>query len=335
MTLIGIDIEVAANLLKNDNVVAIPTETVYGLAGNALSISAVTKIYEIKDRPFTHPLIIHLPDTSNLSKYVKNIPAIAIKLAEHFWPGPLTLLLPKTDIIPDIVTSGLPDVAVRIPNHPVAIQLLRKLSFPLAAPSANPYGYISPTNPEHVNKQLSGKIPYILDGGICMAGIESTIVGFENGIPVIYRVGAIAPEAIKKVAGRVEIKIQSQVKPLSPGMSCSHYSPRTPLFLTNNIEALPKTLPRSGTGILSFKNLYPFILIPENRQEILSYTGNLEEAAHNLYKALHRLDSLGLERIIAESVPNTGLGIAINDRLSRSTQKTSINDDVEYAKQKK
>jgi len=335
MTLIGIDIEVAANLLKNDNVVAIPTETVYGLAGNALSISAVTKIYEIKDRPFTHPLIIHLPDTSNLSKYVKNIPAIAIKLAEHFWPGPLTLLLPKTDIIPDIVTSGLPDVAVRIPNHPVAIQLLRKLSFPLAAPSANPYGYISPTNPEHVNKQLFGKIPYILDGGICMAGIESTIVGFENGIPVIYRVGAIAPEAIKKVAGRVEIKIQSQVKPLSPGMSCSHYSPRTPLFLTNNIEALLKTLPRSGTGILSFKNLYPFILIPENRQEILSYTGNLEEAAHNLYKALHRLDSLGLERIIAESVPNTGLGIAINDRLSRSTQKTSINDDVEYAKQKK
>jgi len=321
MELIGIDIEVAADLLKNDNVVAIPTETVYGLAGNALSISAVTKIYEIKNRPFTNPLIIHLPDTSNLSTYVKDIPSIALDLADYFWPGPLTLLLPKTDIIPDIVTSGLPDVAVRIPNHPIAIQLLRKLSFPLAAPSANPYGYISPTNPEHVKRQLFGKIPYILDGGICAAGIESTIVGFENGIPVIYRVGAITPEAIKKVAGRVEIKIQSQIKPLSPGMSYTHYSPRTPLFLTTNIEALLKTLPRSGTGILSFKNIYPFILIPENCQEILSFTGTLQEAAHNLYKALHRLDSLGLERIIAELVPDTGLGIAINDRLNRATQK--------------
>lgn len=322
MELIGIDIQIAADLLENDNVIAIPTETVYGLAGNALSISAVTKIYEIKNRPFTNPLIIHLPDTSNLSTYVKDIPTVALDLAEYFWPGPLTLLLPKTDIIPDIVTSGLPDVAVRIPNHPLAIQLLRKLSFPLAAPSANPYGYISPTNPEHVKRQLFGKIPYILDGGICAAGIESTIVGFENGIPVIYRVGAITPEAIKKVAGRVEIKIQSQTKPLSPGMSYTHYSPRTPLFLTNNIEALLKTLPRSGTGILSFKNLNPFILIAENHQETLSSSGNLEEAAHNLYKALHRLDSLGLERIIAERVPDTGLGIVINDRLSRATRKT-------------
>lgn len=322
MELIGIDIQIAADLLENDNVIAIPTETVYGLAGNALSISAVTKIYEIKNRPFTNPLIIHLPDTSNLSTYVKDIPTVALDLAEYFWPGPLTLLLPKTDIIPDIVTSGLPDVAVRIPNHPLAIQLLRKLSFPLAAPSANPYGYISPTNPEHVKRQLFGKIPYILDGGICAAGIESTIVGFENGIPVIYRVGAITPEAIKKVAGRVEIKIQSQTQPLSPGMSSTHYSPRTPLFLTNNIEALLKTLPRSGTGILSFKNLNPFILIAENHQETLSSSCNLEEAAHNLYKALHRLDSLGLERIIAERVPDTGLGIAINDRLSRATRKT-------------
>ena len=319
MTYIGKDIETAAAMLANDQVIAIPTETVYGLAGNALSISAVTKIYEIKKRPFTNPLIIHLADTIQLTKYVKNIPAMAEKLAKHFWPGPLTLLLPKNSSIPDIVTAGLPNVAVRIPSHPMALELLRKLPFPLAAPSANPFGYISPTSANDVKRILDEKIDYILDGGECEKGIESTIVGFDGDMPIIYRVGAISPEAIKKIAGKVEINTKHIVKPISPGMLPSHYAPNTSLYLTNNVEELLKLFPQTGTGILAFKNTYR--TIAEDKQEVLSASGNLDEAAHHLYKALHRLDGLKLERIIAERVPNFGIGIAINDRLEKAALK--------------
>lgn len=319
MTYISKNIETAAALLENDHVIAIPTETVYGLAGNALNPSVVNKIYEIKKRPHTNPLIIHLHDTTHINKYVKNIPTVAKKLAEHFWPGALTLLLPKTNIIPDTVTSGLPNVAVRIPSHPTAIQLLRKLSFPLAAPSANPFGYISPTSAEDVKRILFGKIDYILDGGVCMKGIESTIVGFNGDTPIIYRVGAISPEAIKKIAGKVEIHNKHTAKPISSGMLTSHYAPNTSLYLTNNIELLLKIFPRNGTGILAFKNLSP--VIAEKNQKVLSASGNLDEAAHNLYKALHQLDNLKLDRIIAERVPNVGIGIAINDRLERASSK--------------
>lgn len=324
MTYISKDIETAAALLENDQVIAIPTETVYGLAGNALNPSVINKIYEIKNRPLTNPLIIHLPDTTQLNKYVKKIPAIAKKIAEHFWPGPLTILLPKNHLIPDIVTAGLPHVAVRIPSHPVTIKLLRQLDFPLAAPSANPFGYISPTSAEDVKRILFGRIDYILDGGMCAKGIESTIVGFDGDTPIIYRVGAISPEAIKKVAGKIEINKTQIQHPLSPGMLPSHYAPHTPLYLANNIEALLKTVSHSGTGILAFKNLYPGIA--EKNQGVLSASGNLDEAAHNLYKALHRLDSLKLERIIAERVPDVGIGIAINDRLERAANKNYKND---------
>ncbi len=324
MTYISTDIDTAVALLENDQVIAIPTETVYGLAGNALNPSVIKKIYEIKNRPLTSPLIVHLPATAQLNKYVKNIPQIAKKLAEHFWPGPLTLLLPKNDIIPDIVTAGLPNVAVRIPSHPLALQLLRKLSFPLAAPSANPFGYISPTSAEDVKRILFGKIDYILDGGACAKGIESTIVGFDGDTPIIYRVGAISSEEIKRIAGKVEINNKHTTKPISPGMLPSHYAPHTPLYLTNNIEALLKIVSCVGTAILSFKNQYSFI--PENNQEILSETGNLDEAAHNLYQALHRLDNLKLDRIIAERVPDVGIGIAINDRLERAANENRKND---------
>lgn len=324
MTFISTDINAAAALLESDQVIAIPTETVYGLAGNALNPVSVKKIYEIKNRPLSNPLIIHLSDAAQLNKYVKSIPVIAEILAAHFWPGPLTMLLPKKDIIPDIVTAGLPTVAVRIPSHPIALQLLRKLSFPLAAPSANPFGYISPTSAEDVKRMLFRKIDYILDGGICAKGIESTIVGFDGDTPIIYRVGAISPEAIKNVAGKVKMNNKHNTIPLCPGMLPSHYAPHTPLYLTNNIEALLKTVPCFGTGILSFKNAHSFI--PENNQEILSETGNLDKAAHNLYQALHRLDSLKLERIIAERVPDIGIGIAINDRLERAAYNNYKNE---------
>jgi len=193
---IGKDIKKAAQLLKDGNVVAIPTETVYGLAANALDENAIRKVFEVKKRPITNPLIVHISGKEELSKYVLDISEIAEKLANHFWPGPLTLLLPKKTIISDFVTASFTNVAIRVPNHPMTLELLKNLPFPLVAPSANPFMYISPTTAQHVVKQLGDKIPYVLDGGICSKGLESTVIGFKNDIPVIYRMGSITLEEI-------------------------------------------------------------------------------------------------------------------------------------------
>lgn len=315
-TRIDRDVATAAALLQNDEVVAIPTETVYGLAGNALSPDVVKKIFAIKNRPLSNPLILHLADFNQLDRYATKIPPAAAMLAERFWPGPLTLLLPKTSCVPDVVTAGLPRVAVRIPSHPVALQLLRRLHFPLAAPSANPFGYISPTSAEDVRRILHGKISYVLDGGDCAKGIESTIVGFEGNTPVIYRPGVVTAEEIKALVGAVEIHRKEPPKPLSPGMLPSHYAPHTPLFLTESVAALTATSLPPGTAILAFQQAC--LLVPKRNQQVLSPRGTLSEAAANLYKALHRLDGLKCQRIIAEQVPDTGIGKAINDRLRRA-----------------
>jgi L-threonylcarbamoyladenylate synthase len=319
MAIIGKSLETACELLSSGEVVAIPTETVYGLAGNALNSGAVDKIYSIKNRPRNNPLIVHIPHIDCLQYHVKNIPKAALKLADKFWPGPLTLLLPKAAHVIDEVTAGLPNVAIRIPAHSLTLNLLNMLSFPLAAPSANPYGYISPTNAAHVNNQLGEKIKYILDGGFCIRGIESTIVGFEDDVPVIYRMGVVTPGDIKKITGNVKL-YQSQVnKPVTSGMSLSHYSPRTPVYLTKNINDLDNTLQSQNFGLLAFKNFYS--ITGREKQVVLSRAGNLEEAAKNLYDALHRLDSMQLDLIIAEYVPDEGIGTAINDRLTRAAHK--------------
>lgn len=322
MAIIGKSLETACELLSSGEVVAIPTETVYGLAGNALNSEAVDKIYSIKNRPRNNPLIVHIPHIDCLQYHVKNIPKAALKLAEKFWPGPLTLLLPKAAHVIDEVTAGLPNVAIRIPAHSLTLNLLNMLSFPLAAPSANPYGYISPTNAAHVNNQLGEKIKYILDGGFCVRGIESTIVGFEDDVPVIYRMGVVTPGDIKKITGNVKL-YQSQVnKPVTSGMSLSHYSPRTPVYLTKNINDLNNTLQSQNFGLLAFKNFYS--ITGREKQVVLSRAGNLEEAAKNLYDALHRLDSMQLDLIIAEYVPDEGIGTAINDRLTRAAHKITV-----------
>lgn len=319
MAIIGKSLETACELLSSGEVVAIPTETVYGLAGNALNSGAVDKIYSIKNRPRNNPLIVHIPHIDCLQYHVKNIPKAALKLADKFWPGPLTLLLPKAAHVIDEVTAGLPNVAIRIPAHSLTLNLLNMLPFPLAAPSANPYGYISPTNAAHVNNQLGEKIKYILDGGFCIRGIESTIVGFEDDVPVIYRMGVVTPGDIKKITGNVKL-YQSQVnKPVTSGMSLSHYSPRTPIYLTKNINDLNNTLQSQNFGLLAFKNFYS--ITGREKQVVLSRAGNLEEAAKNLYDALHRLDSMQLDLIIAEYVPDEGIGTAINDRLTRAAHK--------------
>lgn len=306
----GVDIAKAVELLTHDELVAIPTETVYGLAGNALSRTAVTKIFSVKNRPQFDPLIVHVPNLDKANDYVAEIPEQAKKLADKFWPGPLTLLLKKKSIIPDLVTAGLDTVGIRCPDHSLTRQLLQALPFPLAAPSANPFGYVSPTKPEHVNEQLGTKIQYILDGGPCPVGIESTIVGFEANVPVVYRMGGLSLEAIEETIGRVKLMTHSTSNPKAPGQLKSHYAPGKKVIL-GSIEELLSEHP--DAGVLSFSKDYRL-----KNQIILSPSGKPEEAAQHLFESLRAFDKMNVSVILTELVPDQGLGRAINDRLRRA-----------------
>jgi L-threonylcarbamoyladenylate synthase len=314
MAQIGTDIAAAKAFLEAGIVVGIPTETVYGLAGNALDPDAVLTIFRVKNRPSFDPLIVHTDSLNKLDRFVTHIPEPARRLAETFWPGPLTLLLPKRDLIPDLVTAGLPAVAIRIPRHPLTLSLLRSLDFPLAAPSANPFGYISPTSAQHVADQLGSQIPYILDGGSADIGLESTIIGFENDQLTVFRLGGMALEQIEAVVGPVSVRTHSTSNPAAPGMLSSHYAPRKPLILLAP-GASPK--PAERIGALAFRE--PFFGIAPDHQRVLSPTGDLNEAAKNLFAHLRMLDTLLIDTIYAEQVPNRGLGGAINDRLRRAS----------------
>jgi L-threonylcarbamoyladenylate synthase len=308
----GTDINIAKALLEKGELVAIPTETVYGLAANGFSETAIIKIFEAKNRPFFDPLILHSNSIEKIKKFVKEIPEPAMRLAKKFWPGPLTLILPKTEQVPDLVTSGLPDVAVRIPNHPLTLELLSQLDFPLAAPSANPFGYVSPTSAAHVKKQLGNKVQYILDGGECSVGIESTIVGFENGRTIVYRLGGLSLEEIETVTGKVDVRINQSSNPKAPGQLKSHYAPRKPLYIGEPVQLLKKFNGKK-TGVISFYKKYP------GAQSItLSEKKDLHEAAHNLFSAIRKLDESDVDVIVAEIFPDEFLGRAINDRLKRA-----------------
>lgn len=313
MAIIGDQIWEAKKLLEEGELVAIPTETVYGLAANALNQQAVAKIFETKNRPSFDPIIVHVSSLKNASLYVQSIPEQAKLLAEIFWPGPLTILLPKKEIIPDLVTAGLESVGIRCPNHPLTLSLLEVLDFPLAAPSANPFGYVSPTEPQHVMDQLGDKIPYILDGGVCNVGIESTIVGFENNTPIIYRLGGLTQEQIEKVIGSVQVKTHSTSNPKAPGQLKSHYAPGKKVILgdlSDNIQ----TFSDKKIGVLSFQHDFK-----QKHQFILSPTGSLITAAQNFFKALRTLDKMPIDIILTEFVPDEGLGRAINDKLRRAS----------------
>lgn len=313
-TTIGKEIEKAADWLERGYCVGMPTETVYGLAANALDSSAVVHIFSIKNRPTFDPLIVHVSRLDLVNAYVTSFPSLLQKLAEHFWPGPLTLLLPKKPIIPDLVTSGLDRVAIRVPNHVLALQLLNRLSFPLAAPSANPFGYISPTKPEHVLHQLGGKVPYILDGGPCEVGLESTIVGMEGDQVTVYRLGGLSVEAIESVVGSVQIQLNQSSNPSAPGMLKSHYAPRKPLIL-GDIPTLIAAHPDKRIGLLSYRGVCSAAVA---REEVLSISGDLEEAAQRLFSALRDLDNSEVDLLVGEYLPEVGLGRAINDRLRRA-----------------
>lgn len=318
-TQIGTDIDKAIALLKANEVVAIPTETVYGLAGNALSNDAVVKIFEAKNRPFFNPLIVHLAAVEQIEKYAY-VDELSLLLAWSFMPGPFTLLLNKKNIVPDLVTAGSTKVAVRIPNHTLTHQLLLQLNFPLAAPSANAFGYVSPVAASHVQQGLQGKIPYILDGGNCTVGLESTIVEVENDEVILHRAGGLAIEEIESVVSKKIIVNNNHLKPQTAGQLKSHYATSTAL-LQGNIDELLHQHQGKNIAVLSFEKMYD--KLEKQHQFILSANGNLNEAAQNLFTTMRQLDTMNYDIILAETFPQKGLGIAINDRLQRAqvTQK--------------
>lgn len=313
-TSIGTDLSKAESFLSKGETIGIPTETVYGLAANALNTDAVLKIFTVKNRPHFDPLIVHVHSKGEIEKYVTEIPAKAALLLEKFMPGPLTLLLKKKDIIPDLVTSGLNTVAIRVPQHPLTLKLLQQAGFPLAAPSANPFGYISPTSAHHVYDQLHGRIPYILDGGTTEVGLESTIVGFEGNEVMIYRLGGLPVEEIEKVIGKVRLAINESSDPKSPGMLKSHYAPRKKLKLLESENQ--KISESENAAVIAFDKTIDGI--PVEKQILLSAKGDLKEAAKNLFAAMRQLDTSDCEIIYAVKFPETGLGKAINDRLKRA-----------------
>jgi L-threonylcarbamoyladenylate synthase len=317
--LITTNINKAAQELQNEDIIAIPTETVYGLAGNAYSENALKKIFALKKRPYYNPLIVHIKSIASLNTIASDIPDKAFKLAEEFWPGPLTLVLKKQPHISDLITAGKETVAVRVPNHPLALALLEKLDFPLAAPSANPFGSISPTTAAHVFDYFEDALEVILDGGSCERGVESTIIGFKGNQPVLYRYGSISVEEIERVVGTLLFTINNDSAPNSPGMLSRHYAPMTDTYLTNHVADLAHSFQGKKIGLLLFRNE-----IPNQEgtiQEVLSENGHLHEAAAKLYAALHRLDKSNLDVIIAEKFPDDGVGKTLNDRLQRAIKK--------------
>jgi L-threonylcarbamoyladenylate synthase len=311
------------NLVKKELIkgepVAIPTETVYGLAANAFKATSVDKIFHLKQRPANNPLIVHIPSSEFLSKIACEIPESAKRLATAFWPGPLTLVLKKQKVIPDRVTAGKDTVGVRIPKHTLTLKLLKQLDFPLAAPSANPFGAISPTTAVHVSHAFQDKLKYVLDGGPCERGLESTIIGFENDQAVLYRHGAISLEAIEEIVGKIHVKNKNEESPEAPGMLSKHYAPKTPIVLSTEIAKDVKTYRLKKLGLLFFKDAQGFDKL--HQVKVLSPKGDLKEAAKKLYTALHHLDQLDLDLIITEHFPENDLGRTINDRLKRAVKK--------------
>ena len=306
----------AARLLKDGEVVAIPTETVYGLAGNAFEPKALAKIFAAKERPTFDPLIVHIADIAQLTDIAKDIPDSAYRLAEAYWPGPMTIILPKKDCIPDLCTSALPSVAVRFPSHPIAQQIIKESGLPLAAPSANLFKHVSPTTAEHVAAQLADRIAGIVDGGPCSVGVESSIISLV-GEPTVMRPGAITPEMFKAVLGEVAIK-ESTSKPgqpmLAPGQCDTHYRPQVPLYY-GEVPA-GYTLPEHTVRIAFGTQTGP---IPATVN--LSATGDMVEATSKLYAYMHDLDDPKYDLILVDPIPNTGVGMALNDRLKRASIK--------------
>jgi L-threonylcarbamoyladenylate synthase len=314
---IGTDIQQAITLLESGKLVAIPTETVYGLAANALNVDAIAEVFKAKNRPSFDPLIIHLANADGLDKYVKSMDPSFIRIYERFSPGPISFVLHKKDLIPDLVTAGHSTVAIRFPMHLTAQALLRNLDFPLAAPSANLFGRVSPTSAAHVEEQLGDKIDYILDGGQCTIGLESTIIDLSTKKPKVLRLGGLSLEELEDCLGEeITFTKNSSSNPKAPGMLSAHYSPGIPVIFGNLAKNL-KQVNRHRCGIISFRDMLPGV--PEENQRVLSPKGDLKEAAAALFRSLRSFNTDDIDQILAEEFPKEGLGRAINDRLKRAS----------------
>jgi L-threonylcarbamoyladenylate synthase len=314
-----LDIYFAKSFLDKGELVAIPTETVYGLAANAFNKEAVDKIYNLKKRPKNNPLIIHCHSIEQIEKLVTEIPKDAYELANQFWPGPLTILLKKNELIPEFITSGSEYAAFRIPNHPLTLELLKQLDYPLVAPSANPSNRISPTKAIHVYDYFKDTIPYILDGGDCTEGIESTIVHFDEQNAKILRPGSITFQQLFYVVPSITIDQKIQEKPIAPGLSKKHYSPTSPFKVIDKVDL---------NILLTYKAKFNKIAVITCKKEHVSIldidfycyseNGDIDHIATNLYDLLLSVDSKGYDLIISELAPEVGKGIAINNRLKRA-----------------
>ncbi len=319
MYTIGSDVAFAKTCLEKGQTVAIPTETVYGLAANALLESAVTEIFRIKNRPAFDPLIVHVASLTAALPYVKVLPERVVRIYEQLGPGPITYILPKSELIPDLVTSGHASVGIRIPDHPLTLDLLTQLNFPLAAPSANPFGFTSPTTARHVADQLGNEVAYILDGGPCRVGLESTILDASTDQLKVLRLGGLSLEQLETAAGQTITEVQlSSSNPQAPGMLIKHYNPGKKLILGNFPELLHH-YPLEKAGLLTFNSYQP--AVPVERQYVLAPDGQITTAASRLFAGLRQLGQLDVDFILAEEVPESGLGLAINDRLRRAAAK--------------
>ncbi len=304
----------AAAIIRRGGLVAFPTETVYGLGADACNPIAVARVFEVKERPRLDPIIVHVSDPEAASRYGR-IPIPAIVLIKRFWPGPLTIVVPKTELVPPIVTAGLDTVGLRMPAHNAALALIRAAGCAIAAPSANVFGHVSPTDARHVAEQLSGRIDLILDGGKCPVGVESTVLSLSGKVPRVLRAGGTPHEALAECLGPIEWSTEEHDRPEAPGQLARHYATRTPLQIASEEDLAGKPRPGERVGLLA---LSPPAQAEEYAAvEVLSPSSDLREAAANLFAALHRLDSLRLDRLVARPVPERGLGLAIMDRLRR------------------
>ena len=326
------DIQRAVQLLRQGELVALPTETVYGLGADALNPDAVAKIFAAKGRPSDHPLIVHLTDASQIMTWAREVPKDAIALARAFWPGPLTLILKRDESVPDLVTGGQDTVGLRVPNHPVALELLRAFGSGVAAPSANRFGRISPTTAAHVRQELGERVALILDGGACAVGLESTIVDLSRGVPVILRPGAIGADDIARVLGR-RPRLRSEVEagnaaeqgatPRVSGALAAHYAPRTPLELVAT-DALAAQA-RPGDAVLAR------CAAPASLAEGVAWAQAPADPAgygHDLYARLRSLDESRAARILVEAPPASPDWAAVADRLGRAAVGSGEDDET-------
>lgn len=315
-------IEAARSILAAGGLVGIPTETVYGLGANALDATAVKSIFQAKGRPADNPLIVHIADMDKLPPLVASIPPAAVKLAEAFWPGPLTMIMPKSDIVPMETTAGLDTVAVRMPGNKTALALIRACGFPIAAPSANRSGRPSPTTAEHVFNDMNGRIPLILDAGPCSVGLESTVLDLTGEIPTVLRPGAVTPEQIAAITGQVTVHsavlAPHEGKTPSPGMKYRHYAPRAAMTIINGeAEAVHRKI-RELMSLSVSEGVRAAAICTDAKGKHEYAMGEGKDAAARIFALLRRLDELGYERIYVQAVPASGIGLALMNRLVRA-----------------